>query len=94
MEEVEEAVLRVGAGVPVHLRHLQLQGQEVRPGGDAAARRIHSGLHRAGRRYSTVQYSTVQYSTVQNSTVQYSTVHMPYSHIPVYAGVVCLVQAP
>lgn len=41
VEEVEEALLCAGAGVAVHLRHVQLQGQENRAGGDAAARRLH-----------------------------------------------------
>ena len=37
-------------GVPVHVRDLQLQGQEVRSLGDAADGRLHRRLHRACRR--------------------------------------------
>ena len=45
LEEVEEAVLCAGPGVPIHLRHLQLQGEEVRAQRDAADGRVHCGLH-------------------------------------------------
>ena len=38
------------AGITVHVRDLQLQGEEVRPVRDDAARRLHGRLHRASRR--------------------------------------------
>ena len=46
VEEVEEEILCVGASEPVHLRYLQLQGEEVRPLRDAPDGRLHSGLYR------------------------------------------------
>lgn len=51
VEEVEEAVLRAGPGVPVHLRHLQLQAEEVGSQRDDEAGRVHGRLHREARRY-------------------------------------------
>ena len=50
LEEMEAAVFRAGPGVPVHLRHLQLQGEEVRAERDAPDGRLHRGLHRTRRR--------------------------------------------
>ena len=50
LEEVEEAVLCAGPGVPVHLRHLQLQGEEVGAKRDVADGRVYGGLYRASRR--------------------------------------------
>ena len=38
------------AGISVHVRDLQLQGEEVRPVRDDAAGRLHGRLHRASRR--------------------------------------------
>jgi len=48
LEKVEEALLCAGAGVAVHLRHVQLQGQENGACGNAATRWLHRRLHRAG----------------------------------------------
>lgn len=44
VEEMEEEVLCVGAGVPVHICHVQLQGEETRTHRTDAARWIHCGL--------------------------------------------------
>ena len=51
LEEVEAALLRAGAGLSVHVRHVYLPGEEVRTDRDDATRRLHGRLHGARQRY-------------------------------------------
>lgn len=51
LEKVEETLLRPRSSFAVHLRHVQLQGEEDGAVWNVPAGRLHGGLHRSRQRY-------------------------------------------
>ena len=51
VEEVETKIFRLGTSVSVHIRHVQLPGEETRSNGNDASRRIYRRLLWTDRRW-------------------------------------------